>query len=63
MTNMRIRQEMLKAGFNQGDVAKILGISEPKFSNILNEYDLSAKAQADIIEKIREAAKAKEGQA
>ena len=53
--NIRIRTQMAKAGLNQGDLARILGISDQECSVML-KYDLS-KAESDgIIAKIRESA-------
>ena len=51
--NTRIRTEMAKAGINQGDLAKILGVSDPQVSVIL-KYELSKAEQNRIIECIRE---------
>lgn len=56
MTNMRVRKAMMDAGINQSRLAEILGWSESKVSNVL-DVELSAKAQADIIAKIRESEK------
>lgn len=53
MTNMRIRKAMVEAGINQGKLAEILGWTEAKVSNVL-DIELSAKAQSDIVAKIRE---------
>lgn len=51
--NIRIRTQMAKTGINQGDLARLLGISEQECSVML-KYDLS-KTEADgIIAKIRE---------
>lgn len=57
MTNMRIRKAMVEAGINQGKLAEILGWTEAKVSNVL-DIELSAKAQSDIVAKIREHATA-----
>ena len=54
MTNMRVRKAMMDAGINQSRLAEILGWSESKVSNVL-DVELSAKAQADIIAKIKSA--------
>lgn len=54
MTNVRVRRAMMDAGVNQGKLAEILGWSESKVSNVL-DVELSAKAQADIIAKIKNA--------
>ena len=56
MTNMRVRKAMMDAGINQSRLAEILGWSESKVSNVL-DVELSARAQADIIAKIRESEK------
>lgn len=53
MTNARVRKAMTDAGINQGRLAEILGWSESKVSNVL-DVELSVKAQADIIAKIRD---------
>ena len=45
---------MMDAGVNQSRLAEILGWSESKVSNVL-DVELSAKAQADIIAKIKSA--------
>lgn len=55
MTNARVRKVMTDAGINQGRLAEILGWSESKVSNVL-DVELSAKAQSDIIAKIRDVA-------
>lgn len=53
LKNTRIRTTMAKTGITQGDLAKILGVSEPEISYMM-KYELS-KAEADgIIAKIRE---------
>lgn len=54
MTNTRVRRAMMDAGVNQSRLAEILGWSESKVSNVL-DVELSAKAQADIITKIKNA--------
>ena len=54
MTNTRVRRAMMDAGVNQSRLAEILGWSESKVSNVL-DVELSAKAQADIIAKIKNA--------
>lgn len=54
MTNVRVRRAMMDAGVNQAKLAEILGWSESKVSNVL-DVELSAKAQADIIAKIKNA--------
>lgn len=54
MTNVRVRRAMMDAGVNQSRLAEILGWSESKVSNVL-DVELSAKAQADIIAKIKNA--------
>ena len=45
---------MMDAGVNQSRLAEILGWSESKVSNVL-DVELSAKAQAEIIAKIKSA--------
>lgn len=53
LKNTRIRTTMAKTGITQGDLAKILGVSEPEISYMM-KYELS-KTEADgIIAKIRE---------
>ena len=52
LKNERIRVAMAKAGINQGDLARILGVSEPEISSVL-KYNLSKAEQDSIIEKIR----------
>ena len=52
MTNTRVRKAMMDAGVNQSRLAEILGWSESKVSNVL-DVELSAKAQAEIIAKIK----------
>lgn len=54
MTNTRVRRAMMDAGVNQAKLAEILGWSESKVSNVL-DVELSVKAQADIIAKIKDA--------
>lgn len=54
MTNTRVRRAMMDANINQSGLAEILGWSESKVSNVL-DVELSAKAQADIIAKIKNA--------
>lgn len=54
MTNARVRRAMIDAGINQTKLAEILGWSESKVSNVL-DVELSVKAQADIIAKIKDA--------
>lgn len=54
MTNVRVRRAMMDAGVNQAKLAEILGWSESKVSNVL-DVELSVKAQADIIAKIKSA--------
>lgn len=53
--NTRIRTEMAKAGINQGDLAKILGVSDTEVSAFL-KYDLSKAEQERIISLIRSTA-------
>ena len=52
MTNARVRRAMVDAGVNQSKLAEILGWSEAKVSIVLS-VELSAKAQANIIAKIK----------
>jgi len=54
VTNARVRRAMIDAGINQTKLAEILGWSESKVSNVL-DVELSVKAQADIIAKIKDA--------
>ena len=60
MTNTRIRRVMMEAGVNQSRLAEILGWSESKVSNVL-DVELSAKAQAEIIAKIKGAERSDDG--
>lgn len=43
---------MMTAGINQGDLAKILGVSGAEISYML-KYELSVAEQYNIIEKIK----------
>ena len=52
--NAKIRKAMIDAGINQGDLAQILGMSEPALS-IMLKYELSSTVQNDFIAKIKEA--------
>lgn len=54
MTNTKVRKAMINANINQSGLAEILGWSESKVSNVL-DVELSAKVQADIIAKIKNA--------
>ena len=56
MTNTRVRKAMMDAGITQSRLAEILGWTESKVSNVL-DVEMSAKAQTEIIAKIREAEK------
>lgn len=56
MTNTRVRKAMMDAGITQSRLAEILGWTESKVSNVL-DVEMSAKAQAEIVAKIREAEK------
>lgn len=56
MTNTRVRKAMMDAGITQSRLAEILGWTESKVSNVL-DVEMSAKAQAEIVTKIREAEK------
>ena len=60
MTNTRVRRAMIEANINQSGLAEILGWSESKVSNVL-DVELSAKAQTDIIAKIRNAERGSNG--
>lgn len=60
MTNTRIRRVMMEAGVNQSRLAEILGWSESKVSNVL-DVELSVKAQAEIIAKIKGAERSDDG--
>lgn len=50
--NVRIRTAMAKAGINQGDLAKILNVSDTEVSAFM-KYNLSKSEQDRIIEQIR----------
>ena len=52
--NARIRKAMIDAKISQGELANILGISEPALSIILN-VELSNAVQKEIITQIKEA--------
>ena len=54
MTNTRVRKAMMDAGITQSRLAEILGWTESKVSNVL-DVEMSAKTQAEIVAKIREA--------
>ena len=56
MTNTRVRKAMIDAGITQSRLAEILGWTESKVSNVL-DVEMSAKAQTEIVAKIREAEK------
>lgn len=60
MTNTRVRKAMMDAGITQSKLAEILGWTESKVSNVL-DVEMSAKAQAEIIARIREAENPREG--
>ena len=60
MTNTRVRKAMMDAGITQSRLAEILGWTESKVSNVL-DVEMSAKAQAEIVAKIREAENPREG--
>lgn len=60
MTNTRVRKAMMDAGITQSRLAEILGWTESKVSNVL-DVEMSAKAQTEIVAKIREAEKPREG--
>lgn len=47
---------MMDAGITQSRLAEILGWTESKVSNVL-DVEMSAKAQTEIVAKIREAEK------
>lgn len=53
MKNKRIRTAMMIAGINQGDLAKILGVSGAEISYAL-KYELSKTEQDIIIDRIKE---------
>lgn len=53
---MRVRKAMMDAGINQSRLAEILGWTESKVSNVL-DVEMSARTQAEIVAKIREAEK------
>lgn len=52
MKNRKIRTAMMTAGINQGDLAKILGISGAEMSYML-KYELSVAEQYNIIDRIK----------
>ena len=54
IANVRIRKAMLEAGISQGELAAILGISEPALSIMLN-VELSNMVQKEMIARIKEA--------
>ena len=56
MTNTRVRKAMMDAGITQSRLAEILGWTESKVSNVL-DVEMSARTQAEIVAKIREAEK------
>lgn len=56
MTNTRVRKAMMDAGITQSRLAEILGWTESKVSNVL-DVEMSAKAQTEIVAKIKEAEK------
>ena len=60
MANARVRRAMIEANINQSGLAEILGWSESKVSNVL-DVELSAKAQTDIVAKIRNAERGSNG--
>lgn len=51
---MRVRKAMVEANINQSRLAEILGWTESKVSNVL-DVEMSAKTQAEIVAKIKEA--------
>lgn len=52
--NARIRKAMIDAKISQGELANILGLSEPALSIMLN-VELSNTVQKQIITQIKEA--------
>ena len=60
MANARVRKAMIEADINQSRLAEILGWPQSKVSNVL-DVELSAKAQTDIIAKIRNAERGSNG--
>lgn len=60
MTNTRVRKAMMDAGITQSRLAEILGWTESKVSNVL-DVEMSAKAQTEIVARIREAENPREG--
>ena len=60
MANARVRRAMIEANINQSGLAEILGWPQSKVSNVL-DVELSAKAQTDIIAKIRNAERGSNG--
>ena len=53
LANIKIRKAMLDANISQGELAKILEMSEPALS-IMLRYELASRVQNEIITKIRE---------
>lgn len=51
--NVRIRRELATYGMTQGDLAKVLNLSQP-FVSMLLKYELAKNEQDEIIRKIRE---------
>ena len=43
---------MAKAGINQGELARLLGVSDSEISVVLNKYDLTKSEQDRIIDSI-----------
>lgn len=60
MTNTRVRKAMMDAGITQSRLAEILGWTESKVSNVL-DVEMSAKTQAEIVARIKEAENPREG--
>lgn len=51
--NQKVRKELFMQGMTQGDLARLLGYSEPEMSRILT-YELAASEQDEFVRKIRE---------
>lgn len=54
--NLKIRRKMMETNLSQGELGKLLGMTQQEVS-IMLKRELSAKEQADIIKSIEEATK------
>ena len=54
MKNLRVRKELADHSMTQGDLARLLGFTEPTMSVIL-KFELARSEQDKFIEKIRAA--------